>query len=135
MGFVPHGDIRDKHAGRSEESIRALRAQMADKSRQFRAPVKFHATDYKALDRSLMPRRMPIVGYSGHLRNTTESHRCYGTSHWRPTVPPNRSAAAAAAFETARKRALDQHKPGSYKHPEDQRTAAHHDVEPSLFSA
>lgn len=66
-----------------------------------------HATDYKALDRSLMPMRMPIVGYRGHLRNTKESAQCYGTSYWRPYSSPTRAAAAAAAFESAKQKALD----------------------------
>ena len=26
---------------------------------------------------------MPVVGYSGHLRNTHESHASFGTTHWK----------------------------------------------------
>ena len=57
---------------------------------------------------------MPIVGYSGHLRKTKESAVCYGTSHWRPTAPPNRAAAMAVAYEAARQKALDAHIPGAF---------------------
>ena len=58
---------------------------------------------------------MPVVGYRGHLRGTKESHVCYGTSHWRPTVPPSKAVAAAVAFESAKAKQLDSFKtPGSY---------------------
>ena len=66
------------------------------------AAQRFHATDYRAMDRSLMPKRMPVVGYRGHLRNTKESTLSFGVSHWRPTVPPSRAAAAAMGYDLAR---------------------------------
>ena len=71
-----------------------------------------------------MPSRMPVVGYSGHLRRTKvttaryatlfqhflpiffyplpfsqESTVCYGTSYWRPTTPPSRQQATAIAYD------------------------------------
>ena len=70
-----------------------------------------HATDYKALDRSRMPDAMPIVGYSGHLRGTKGSTSCFGTSHWRPDLPPSRAAQASMAYEKAKQAAIDSFKP------------------------
>jgi len=61
--------------------------------------------EYKALDRSCMPKVMPLVGYTGHLRHTKESNVCFGTSHWRPQAPPSRAARAALAYERARQTA------------------------------
>ena len=72
-----------------------------------------HATDYKALDRSGMPDRMPVVGYAGHLRRTRESTTSFGTSHWRPTTPPTRAAQAAMAYDNAKQLAIDSFK-GAY---------------------
>ena len=77
------------------------------------SPHRPHATDYKAMDRTKMPMRMPIVGYRGHLRNTKESTVCYGTSYWRPTISPTRAAAAAAAYEHAKQKAMDSFLPGT----------------------
>lgn len=42
-----------------------------------------HAPAYAAYDGSGRPMVMPVVGYSGHLRHTHESHVSYGTSHWK----------------------------------------------------
>jgi len=89
MGYVPHGEMPAKPS--------LLGASTS--------PQRYHATDYRAMDRTMMPRRMPIVGYRGHLRNTKESTQCYGVSHWRSTAPPTRAAAASLAFENARSRA------------------------------
>ena len=62
--------------------------------------------DRFAIDRTLQPKRMPIVGYSGHIRNTKSSTDCYGTSRWRSRVPVTRSTQLAYAREQAQKRAL-----------------------------
>jgi hypothetical protein len=111
MGWVPHG--KGQTVGERNANDRA-----ANRARFVAMSQRYHATDYKSLDRSLMPKRMPVVGYSGHLRNTKESVSCYGTSHWRPVVPTSRAAASAAAFDGAKQKALDIYKPGSYQHPD-----------------
>ena len=165
MGWVPHGP-----EGSGRRAPNAITIGVSSSAQ------RFHATDYKALDRSMMPNRkqllapprvhkaardderaprlrahhfahsrrplasptrvaqsrhplgspvrcpvrvcartgMPIVGYSGHLRKTKESAVCFGTSHWRPTNPPNRAAAMAVAYEAARQKALDSHIPGAF---------------------
>ena len=71
--------------------------------------------DRFAYDRSLQPTRMPVVGFSGHMRNTKESLECYGTSHWRPRAPTTKAAQQAAALEAAKKRAIDSHNPNLFK--------------------
>ena len=48
-------------------------------------------TSHHALDNRLMPQRMPVVGYAGHLRRTKESSDYFGTSKWRPFSPPSRA--------------------------------------------
>ena len=48
-------------------------------------------TSHHALDNRLMPQRMPVVGYAGHLRMTKESSDYFGTSKWRPSSPPSRA--------------------------------------------
>ena len=68
--------------------------------------ARFRTNDRVALDRSRMPTRMPVVGYRGHLRGTKESSECYGTSHWRPSLPTNRLVAQAMAFEPAKSKAM-----------------------------
>ena len=67
-----------------------------------------HSTrhDRFAIDRSLQPKNMPIVGYTGHLRNTKVSTDCYGTSRWRSRVPVTRATQLAFAMEQAKKRTL-----------------------------
>ena len=50
-------------------------------------------------------RRMPAVGYTGHLRGTQgNASQCFGTSHWRAKPPVSRSDAALAAFDQAQER-------------------------------
>lgn len=73
--------------------------------------VRPHATDYKALDRTGLPDRMPVVGYAGHLRKTRDSTECFGTSHWRPNMPPSRAAQAAMSYDMAKQKAIDSFKP------------------------
>lgn len=50
-------------------------------------------------------RRMPAVGYTGHLRGTQgNATQCFGTSHWRPSAPMSRSDAALVAFDQAKEK-------------------------------
>lgn len=69
---------------------------------------------HQALDRTLLPRRMPAVGYSGHLRRTKESVHCFGTSKWRPQTPPSRQAQAFAVWENARRMAEEARRPNDF---------------------
>ena len=68
---------------------------------------KPYYTEHWALDRTLLPQRMPIPGYRGHLRRTKDSNRCFGTSHWKPRAPPSRAAQTRAAYENARRLASE----------------------------
>mmetsp|Transcript_69082 Transcript_69082/g.136981 ORF Transcript_69082/g.136981 Transcript_69082/m.136981 type:complete len:152 (+) Transcript_69082:686-1141(+) len=108
-GHVPHGASLDAIGARSKPLMG---------NRPHTAPMQVsvqRAPEYKALDISKMPKRMPLVGYTGHLRRTKESQVSYGTSHWRPAVPPTRAAQAALAYEKARQMAIDAHRPSDYK--------------------
>ena len=75
------------------------------------APVAPHAPDYRALDTSKQPYFMPPPGYSGHMRNTKDSHAAFGTSHWRNQTPTSRAASAAIVAQAAKQRALGLHVP------------------------
>lgn len=80
------------------------------------APKRSRATDYKVFEgRRLLPERMPLVGYTGHLRRTKDSVEAFGTSYFKPNAPPSRQAAAAIAYESAKKKALDAHQPSDAK--------------------
>jgi len=72
-------------------------------------------TSHHALDRRLMPSRMPVVGYAGHLRRTKESTSCFGASKWKPTRPSSRAAQTLAAYERARQKALDARRPIDFR--------------------
>jgi hypothetical protein len=73
-----------------------------------RSATSNHSTrhDRFAYNRSLQPSKMPIVGYTGHLRNTKTSGDCYGTSRWRSRQPVTRSAQLAHALSESKQRAL-----------------------------
>jgi hypothetical protein len=66
-------------------------------------PQQPHAPDHTALDRSRLPKRMPTPGYTGHMPKTREHN--YGTSHWRPDVPPTRAQRANLSKASAMKKA------------------------------
>lgn len=100
-GHVPHGVPLD-------ELGRPMRPASAPS-------ISVRAPEYKALDRSGMPKMMPLVGYTGHLRRTKESNVCFGTSHWRPQAPPSRAAQAALAYERARQKAIEARRPNDFK--------------------
>ena len=85
-GSVPHPDYTSMRGANSNHSKRH---------------------DRWAYDRSLQPTRMPIVGFSGHMRGTKESLECYGTSHWRPRPPSTKAAQKAVAHDAARRLSLD----------------------------
>lgn len=90
-GHLPNGSVPN-------EAYAGLRGANSNHSRRH---------DRFAYDRSLQPKRMPIVGYSGHLRNTKASLECYGTSKWRPVEPTTKAAQMAASLENAKKRAME----------------------------
>ena len=104
MGYIPNGNPANPHAGTRSPT----RPGSAPSS------TRAHATDYRAFDRSKLPQQMPIVGYTGHLRNTTGSTTCYGVSYWRPTVPPTRAERAAMAYESAKQKAVDALRPNDF---------------------
>lgn len=74
-----------------------------------------HRHDRWAMDRSLQPTRLPIVGYSGHMRGTKGSLESYGTSHWRPRAPTTKAAQQAAALEGAKLRNIEMQKAKYYR--------------------
>ena len=94
-GYLPNGAVPNK----AYSSLRGADSNHMTRHDRFK------------YDRSLQPTRMPIVGYSGHMRNTKESLECYGTSHWRPRAPTSKAQQAALALEAAKKRAIDMHNP------------------------
>jgi len=67
------------------------------------APQQPHAIDRVKLDRHGWPTRMPPPGYTGHLPHTKE--HCFGTSHFRDSMPQTRAQAAQTAKAEAHKRA------------------------------
>jgi len=78
-------------------------------------PGNDYWVSHHALDRRLMPQRMPIPGYAGHIRRTHGSTVQYGTSKWKPASPPSRAAQAFAAYENARQKAIAARRPADFK--------------------
>jgi len=101
---VPNSGAYLPHGGKPRSKFDQFNwtdRESPEKAASLKAP---HAPDYRALDRSGMPQRMPVVGYAGHLRHTkTES---FGTSHWRNEGPVTRARAAEIAKSSAEQRAL-----------------------------
>ena len=60
-----------------------------------------HDLKTSALDTSLQPFIMPVVGYSGHIRGLADADRNYGTSHWKNSgnVNPTHKAAASLPWD------------------------------------
>lgn len=55
-----------------------------------------HDSTYAASSTDKQPFIMPVVGYSGHLRATHESHASFGTSHWKNSGQVTSNVAPAA---------------------------------------
>ena len=107
-GYQPHAptwSVPHRRADRESPFLKPyLEANGEDLDKY--PPQKPHAPDYRSLNRSAMPKRMPVPGYTGHVARTKDSTESFGTSHWRPSVPASRAAAAAAAKESAVKRGM-----------------------------
>jgi len=107
-GYKPHAptwSVPHRRADRESPFLKPyLEANGEDLDKY--PPQKPHAPDYRSLNRSAMPKRMPVPGYTGHVARTKDSTESFGTSHWRSSVPASRAAAAAAAKESAVKKGM-----------------------------
>jgi len=71
--------------------------------------VKPHVPDHAALvtgkAQLAATKRVPTVGYTGHIRGKTgDATKVFGTSHWRSEPPISRADAALAAYRDAKEK-------------------------------